>query len=62
MWTSPGSFGVTASTNHTFLPVDASPDNFKFITNRVVGNSTPTVAGMYHWESSPWSWNVSAEL
>jgi hypothetical protein len=62
MWTAPGSFGVTANTNHTFVPVDASPDNFKFITNRVSGNSTPNTASMYHWESSPWSWNVSAEL
>jgi hypothetical protein len=62
MWTAPGSFGVTANTNHTFVPVDASPDNFKFITNRVSGNSTPNAASMYHWESSPWSWNVSAEL
>ncbi len=62
MWTAPGSFGVTANTNHTFIAVDASPDSFKFITNRVVGNVTPTVASMYHWESSPWSWSVSAEL
>lgn len=62
MWTAPGSFGVTANTTHTFTSYDATTEGFKYISNRVSGNATPTTASMYFWEGTSITWNVSAEL
>jgi hypothetical protein len=62
MWVAPGSFGVTDNTSHTFVSADVNSDGFKFISNRVVGNNTPTTSSMYFWEGNNIVWNASAEL
>jgi hypothetical protein len=60
-WVAAGQQAFSSQTTHNFTISYVNTKAFNVRSNRPVGNSNPTVGGMYMWENNP-SIPVSAEL